>query len=309
MAWCTIESDPGVFNEMMWNLGATGVAVEEIYSLDGIEDRSDFQSYGLIFLFKYVEEVDERPILDEEATNGLIFSRQVVTNACATQALLSVLLNAPNIDLGDELTEFKSFVSILDPESRGMAIENSDRIREVHNSFARNEPFMTEDSKHDKNAEHEDAHHFIAFLPHMGCVYELDGLKPGAIQVGTYEHPEQWLSAVKPAIVARMQRYAASETHFALLSLRPRRSHQLLKALEVVSSDNERVLLEAQLSEERAVEEQQRLENVRRRHNYVPFTVKLLQILARRGQLQPLIETARQQQRRIAQQQQSTGGN
>ncbi len=170
MSWCTIESDPGVFSELIASLGVKDVAVEEIYSLEQEEQQREM-SYGLIFLFKWREEVDTRQILDPYQVPDLFFARQVVQNACATQAILSVLLNAEGISLGEQLDEFKAFGSMLDSETRGEAIGSSDMIRVTHNSFSRPEPFISEEVKAQRG-DKEDAYHFIAYVPFRGSVYE-----------------------------------------------------------------------------------------------------------------------------------------
>jgi ubiquitin carboxyl-terminal hydrolase L5 len=170
MSWCTIESDPGVFNEMLTNLGVKDVAVEEIYSLEEMEQQRE-PSYGLIFLFKWKDESDSRPFVDPSDVPDLFFARQVVQNACATQALLSVILNTPDIDIGEDLREFKLFTSELDSESRGFAIGGSDKIRITHNSFARAEPFFIEELRQAKG-DKEDVYHFVAYIPFKGKVYE-----------------------------------------------------------------------------------------------------------------------------------------
>lgn len=151
------------------------------------------------------------------------------------------------------------------------------------------------------------------------CCDRLDGLKEGPVEVASVASGVNWLSEARPVIEQRMARYAASETHFALLSVGPRRrsvlEEQILLAqtqLDTMMSGAEEAhvvaqlteelqLLRLQLDEEVATEEAHRQENIRRRHNYVPFIVALLRHLAARQQLAPMVETARSRARTQAQ--------
>lgn len=331
MNWTTIESDPGVFSALIHEVGVKNVAVEEIYSLEGVELRKE-QSYGLIFLFKWKNELetsDSRTVSDP-VDAPVFFARQIVNNACATQAILSVLLNAEGIDLGETLTDFKAFTCEIDSESKGIAIGNSDVLREVHNSFARPEPFLHEEVK--ASSESEDVYHFIAYVPCQGKVYELDGLKHGPILLGEVTDGSDWWGVAKPAIEARMNRYSQSETHFALLSIGEKRLTmieselasitQRLAAIEMAANtghgrtsvlpdgfqlagddsgletQRETTLIEleslrGELADETEKLKKQADENVRRKHNYVPLAIALIRLLAQTGKLVSIVDTAR----------------
>ena len=51
----------------------------------------------------------------------MFYARQVINNACGTQALLSVLLNIKDdgVELGNTLKNFQEFATALDAETRG----------------------------------------------------------------------------------------------------------------------------------------------------------------------------------------------
>ena len=173
--------------------------------------------YGLIFLFKYNGEKPTAPVSEDANADGVFFASQVIQNACATQAILSILMNCPDaVALGDELANMREFTREFDADLKGLAISNSEKIRAAHNSFARPEPIVGERTADPENAE--DLFHFVAYVPVNGALYELDGLQRGPIAHGACDQTD-WLARACPVIRERIERYASSEIRFNLMAL------------------------------------------------------------------------------------------
>jgi len=96
-------------------------------------------------------------------------------------------------------------------------------------------------------------------------------------------------------------RYSEGEIHFNLMALVPDRKMLWQKEIEKLQSQpispdvqSELQRLLALCDDEDCKRKRQKIENIRRKHNYLPMIVQLLRMLAEKGQLQPLYEKAKQ---------------
>jgi ubiquitin carboxyl-terminal hydrolase L5 len=61
----------------------------------------------------------------------------VVDNACGSVAVVNILMNIPDVELGANLSSFKEFTKDMTPAMRGYTLANFDFLRQIHNSSAR----------------------------------------------------------------------------------------------------------------------------------------------------------------------------
>lgn len=339
----------GVFTSLIESFGTKNVEFTELWSLDDdslqqltspMEGVTNATVHGLIFLFKWQsqsgassnkDESRGTPLTGDDVPEKLFFAKQVTHNACATQAILSVLFNAPNsieeseeddgdnkqVDddngrkmiLGKTLSNFKSFTSNFPSDMRGEVIGSSEEIRTAHNSFGRAEDaFLSDPNKPKRVAtDDDDVFHFIAYVPHTdGNVYELDGLQPGPIRVGSYDKKEgdvgtamDWITVARDAIQKRLSNYSSTEIKFNLMAMvQDKRTYlterlNQLAAIGIEESDPSMLSVRSELHAEEEKRAQWTVENARRRFNYLPFCIELLRSLAGSGKFEGLIDKAK----------------
>lgn len=301
-----MENDPGVLTQLIKNFGVKGVQVVELWSIEDSIFEQLRPVHGLIFLFRFIQnEEPPGPMVRDSRLEKIYFSKQIINNACTTQAAVTILLNCnhPDIDIGVELAKLKDFSMSLDPVMRGLAFSNCLTVKNAHNAMAqqiiyegKSKPVPTED----------EGYHFIGYMPIDGKLYELDGMRDGPIDHGSIAPKQDWLDVVRPIIMKRITYYTEGEIYFNLMAvvsdrklIYERQLGQLWDQIQFTGLETENV--EVELPRIRILIEyeemktiQFRQEMIRRRHDYVPFIVMLLKILAEERKLAPLMAKARE---------------
>jgi ubiquitin carboxyl-terminal hydrolase L5 len=117
----------------------------------------------------------------------------------------------------------------------------------------------------------------------------------------------EWLDRAAEVINARIALYAAKEIRFNLMALvkdqrvaLQERLAQLQEQLEGTLDEDSRAVCvreRCEVQDALRVRQQERerwhAENLRRKHNYIPFIFNVLQVLAERDELLPLVEEAK----------------
>jgi ubiquitin carboxyl-terminal hydrolase L5 len=201
--------------------------------------------YGLILLFRHRK--FGRTDQATECPPNLWFANQLpAQNSCATLAMMNIIMNNTDIDIGEHLRQFKDFTQDLTPFQRGEAFANFDFIKKIHNSFAKTMDILESDKhlsnkvkrtrretngKKDRRASadsvatddstdnyEENAHHFIAFAPVGDEVWKLDGLDAQPALLGTFggREGETWLSTAADTIATVM---AAGDDDYNIIAL------------------------------------------------------------------------------------------
>ena len=132
--WAELENDPTIFSVMLREWGVKGIQVREVIPLDAIFDVSQTSTYGLIFLSRYTvpEPAAELPTIPQE----LWFANQVSSYSCATVALMNLINNRADLNLGVDLNAFRLHTTPMSSKDKGIALDGFDHVRNVHNSFA-----------------------------------------------------------------------------------------------------------------------------------------------------------------------------
>ncbi|KAJ8112521.1 hypothetical protein OPT61_g5126 [Boeremia exigua] len=245
--FCEIESEPAFFSAILRDMGVQGINVREVFAMyPEFLETLPRPIYGLILLYQYRDHSSSDQ--SQENSNHVWFANQLpAQNSCATLAMINILMNNTNINIGEHLQQFKDFTEDFTPYQRGEALASFDFVKRIHNSFAKKMDILeadrhlsykvrraqrqssdrkarrksTDSAATDDSAEgyEANAHHFIAYIPVGNEIWMLDGLNAQPLKIAKFsaERGEDWVSAAADSILAVLASGGDEYTGFAIM--------------------------------------------------------------------------------------------
>jgi ubiquitin carboxyl-terminal hydrolase L5 len=104
-----------VFTTLVRSLGVQSLQVVELYDIEPWASDHLHPIYGLVFCFLWKKDSDGLPKKEscgledgEDDSAKLWFANQLSDDACASMAILNVLLNVEEVDIGERLRVFRN---------------------------------------------------------------------------------------------------------------------------------------------------------------------------------------------------------
>lgn len=224
-----LESNPDVFNKLAHDNGLSPVLLfHDVYSITepALLAMIPLPVMAVVMLFpitKQYEEYKSSLVNTEQPDSTEIrWFRQTIGNACGLYALLHGVANLPS----DFIIKDSLIDSILLQHLKpGISQESTAKLVELlEESLKLDANYGAQGQTEAPSAEAEVNLHFITFVKGKnGHIYELDGGKPGPVDLGSVAEDEQLLGNT---VVQRVQFYMGlageeAANQFALMAVAP----------------------------------------------------------------------------------------
>jgi len=260
----------------------SGLQVEELYTLEALEESRHLYAILLLYQWLPATQTSDMNYYDPQ----LVFWPQALNRPTLSQAVLTALLNLQKFEVGPQLSSLRDLLLPLDPLSKSQVISANPLLAAVA-------PMATSCTGH-----------YAVYIPMQTKIYELAGLNAGPVCVGEVED-EDWTDRLKPYLAERLAVLSELQVPFTLLALSANRrelaQHRLALLQSQLSSLRTRLQesldcehqadlqleidqKEAQFREQtQTLQEEDRRkwaqESSWRKHNYVPFILRMLEKL------------------------------
>ncbi|CAG8947830.1 unnamed protein product [Penicillium salamii] len=212
-----LESDPQIFTSLMHNLGVPQFyKFIDIWSLetDQLENiRFNIRNpvEALILILPDCPAYAEQRIENSISKEDILWLKQTINNACGLYAILHCICNTLDTGKLDPGSFIDGLMKEISAEP-AIYLQNSPDLDLIYRNAA------LSGSSEPPAAETEIDHHYICLVRRSGCLYELDGDRPGPIYRGSVNEDEDTLSELGCNIL-KMYMNNCPEGSFSLLAL------------------------------------------------------------------------------------------